>query len=55
MVFTRLKILRLKVRITVFVMTFGVNADQIWMNGYWFYATKYGVLMMKEWSQKGFK
>ena len=31
---------------------YGVNADQKWMNGNWFYTTKYGVLMMKEWPQK---
>ena len=32
---------------------YGVNADQTWMNGNWFYTTKYGIWMMKEWPQKG--
>lgn len=32
---------------------YGINADQTWMNCDWVYTTKKGVLMMKEWPQKG--
>ena len=38
----RLNLLTLRLRITVFVMT-GVNPEETWMHGDWFYTTDYGI------------
>ena len=43
MVLARLKIFILKKRITVFVVILVLNADEIWMNGNWFYTTEFRV------------
>ena len=47
MVSARLKMLTLGVLILVFVMEdlddYGVNPDETWMHGDWFYTTNYGI------------
>ena len=47
MVSARLKMLTLGVLIIVFVMEdlddYGVNPDETWMHGDWFYTTNYGI------------
>ena len=42
MVLARLRVLTLKVRITLFVMIMA-HEDETWMNGNWFYTTNCGI------------